>query len=52
VMKGEMISYTLPEGYEAFYRLTQWSDNYELITFTSRRRFTLPVEPRLEKVGS
>jgi hypothetical protein len=38
VVKGEMISYPLLEGYGAFYRPSQWSINNELITFTSRRR--------------
>jgi hypothetical protein len=35
-----MILYPLLEGYGVFYRLPQWSDNYELITFTFRRGFT------------
>jgi hypothetical protein len=52
MVKGEMISYPLPERVGDFYRPSQWSDNYKLITFSFRRRFTWPVEPRLEKVGT
>jgi hypothetical protein len=40
MVKGEMISCPLPKGEGAFYRPAQWSDNYKLIIFTTRRRFT------------
>jgi hypothetical protein len=35
-----MISYPLSEGYGGFYRPLQRSDNYEVIAFKFRRRFT------------
>jgi hypothetical protein len=34
MVKGEMISYPVPEGLGAFYRSLQQSNNYELIIFT------------------
>jgi hypothetical protein len=39
MVKVEMISYPMPEGLRAFYRLSQQSENYELITFIFRGRF-------------